>query len=886
MSNNNNKHLRKEAAVSGTQGRGTGGGGGGVADRSTGNINYGNSDDNSRKNNGQQNRPRSRTPTSGRKGYEEEGGTQSTLRNWMDRGGKTTPPPARDEQEKRARTTGTPMREDEKEGNSRSLGLTGTSDVGKEREENGDVRMRKEGEGEATEESNDEETKTEEEEEDDESARGTKLFHDGNTAAPIASVVGLTPTEQTPKSARFASGTSFTRKKTPDSRTRGNTANPYRKAVTTVNSQPRLRNHNFHTYIRVQINIRGEDNTPAAIVRVLGAFLACIQTRDPTACFSKPLNHRMQIHSEKDFPPDFKDFYDYWSHWEHDASYFLIPVPAIKNGRAFHGTLCLATDWEAKRLLEQCVFSIKDISSKGGTIQAFVKDLQDLRTSRNLILFGVPSNVSYEGVGILLSNVMMDMLPEMVAEDPKRYPKAEFEFVPPFKVSRMYVKNTPYVARDRNDETPTWAKLPLHFEVSTNFKETLEDILFFMVRKRVLNQVFGDYAWILKNCAPSAAGEQIKSEMKNALRTHMAIVLSLGRVQLGGLENPDEIVRLNRGLDVMGERKKAVYMSVRKLMMSVKVNGCRLWQFICPTTNGGWCGYYSCGKLCEHHQNLAESWARSTSATVRFKCVARSVEPEDIHKLLRKSFSLPALRNAEKARYINGVIITDQHASMMEVEQKIRRCKWVDKAYLQDDRRVATKDQHTAAILANDPNAFNFQDGNSVRKPPSISGTTAGDTAAMSMINPETGEAWKEGEREQHLAAAVGAMEQVDNDEGSISEESAAWEDPGVEYEFEGLENMDETKDEEGQDGAVDRRREMTRELEEQLMQALLTSGRVNSGEGLPLGRDVHGLMRAAIEALKDTPRPTGTAGQNQPGEGNTGEDHQDSRMHPGGQGP
>lgn len=272
-------------------------------------------------------------------------------------------------------------------------------------------------------------------------------------------------------------------------------------------------------------------------------------------------------------PTGLKDFYDWWSHWEHDASYFLIPVPAIKNGRAFHGTLCLATDWDAKGLLNQCVFSIKNILSKGGTIQAFVKDLQDSRTLWNLILFGVPSNVSYEGVALLLSNVMCEMLPEMVAEDPKQYPEIEFDYVPPFTLSRMYVKNTPYVARGKDDTTPVWAKLPLHFEVSVNCEEILEDILFFMVRKKVINQLFGDYAWILKNCAPMAAGEQIRSEMKRALRTHMVIVLSLGRVQLRGLENPDEVVCLNRGFDDKGKQKKSVYISIRKMMMSIKVNG-------------------------------------------------------------------------------------------------------------------------------------------------------------------------------------------------------------------------------------------------------------------------------------------------------------------------
>lgn len=95
--------------------------------------------------------------------------------------------------------------------------------------------------------------------------------------------------------------------------------------------------------------------------------------------------------------------------------------------------------------------------------------------------------MSYEGVALLLSNVMCEMLSEMVAEDPKQYPEVEFDYVPPFMLSKMYVKNTPYVARDKDDTTPVWAKLPLHFEVSISCEEILEDILLFMVRKKVVS---------------------------------------------------------------------------------------------------------------------------------------------------------------------------------------------------------------------------------------------------------------------------------------------------------------------------------------------------------------------------------------------------------------
>lgn len=155
-------------------------------------------------------------------------------------------------------------------------------------EEDGDVAMGKEGDEEDKDEVEDEDTDEGEDdnmEEDEESDIRTKLFLDDATAMPIATALGLTPTDNTPKSASFAVGTSFTQKKLSRAK---NPVNPYLKAVATSNTatQAKIQSHTFHTYIRVQINIRGEDNTPAAIIRVLGAFLTCLQTKDPLACFT------------------------------------------------------------------------------------------------------------------------------------------------------------------------------------------------------------------------------------------------------------------------------------------------------------------------------------------------------------------------------------------------------------------------------------------------------------------------------------------------------------------------------------------------------------------------------------------------------------------------
>ena len=155
----------------------------------------------------------------------------------------------------------------------------------------------------------------------------------------------------------------------------------------------------------------------------------------------------------------------------------------------------------------------------------------------------------------------------------------------------------------------------LHVEVDLSFEEYLWEIVKFMAETKLLTSVFGDYAFVLKNSPPNEASEGLKQRMKTALRTHMAIVLSMGRVFLRGLDNLDSVVTLHRE-DNDGVSKKPVVMLVRRLMMFYKVNGIKLWQFICPCLDGGWCGFYASGKVCDAHHILAESWSGATAAHV------------------------------------------------------------------------------------------------------------------------------------------------------------------------------------------------------------------------------------------------------------------------------
>lgn len=241
----------------------------------------------------------------------------------------------------------------------------------------------------------------------------------------------------TPKGATFAGDTNFTQKKMPGShvrRSKQTVLNPNTKATvpaTTPTAPTKRHNtHDNHTYIRVQITLKGENDPPTARKRVLGDFLAVLQQKDPTACFTEELNVRKQIYDMVDFPSDFRDFYDDWLFWEHDAGYFLMPAPLGGSGRSYHGTLCLSSNQEGEMLLEQCIFTIRTIQSKGGTIRALVKELQVLRTSRNLILFGVPSNVNFAAVTKLLHDMMEVTLDNMVSFDPVCYPEDQYQRPP------------------------------------------------------------------------------------------------------------------------------------------------------------------------------------------------------------------------------------------------------------------------------------------------------------------------------------------------------------------------------------------------------------------------------------------------------------------------
>jgi hypothetical protein len=231
---------------------------------------------------------------------------------------------------------------------------------------------------------------------------------------------------------------------------------------------------------------------------------------------------------------------------------------------------------------------------------------------------------------------------------------------------------------------------------------------------------------------------------------------------------------------------------------------------------------------------------------------------------MKKSFSMAACKEGERAKYVNGaiVIVSEQHASMLEIDGVIFNKTPIPKASEAHVKQFfwTTTPMHTYTFTALE--------------------SVGRDTFAHSLINPATGEAWKEGEKERHLQNAVVATSPSignQDDDGSIaSDELEGWEMmqlrnveiEGLEgvtamgnYELEGMEEVVPTsrgsvkEDQEDENMEEEEEKLVTSGLGKELRETLVLSGRVGPGEDQSLGWDIQNLMRVArIAALKETP--------------------------------
>jgi hypothetical protein len=202
--------------------------------------------------------------------------------------------------------------------------------------------------------------------------------------------------------------------------------------------------------------------------------------------------------------------------------------------------------------------------------------MQVLNTSKNIILAGVPTDVDSGSLTRILRTDMEEARLRMVARNPSKF--GAISLTPKkFALVMDFVKYTPYKERsmETNPNTiPFWLKMPWHIECHTSDEPKIDALLSYMDRTNCLAQLFGEAAFHHVNLGPKAtAGE--RDTNVGVVTRHIAMVWSVGRVSLKGLNNPDKGVLLKRfdGKD-LEELDAKVIKTVHEIMMhKCKSNG-------------------------------------------------------------------------------------------------------------------------------------------------------------------------------------------------------------------------------------------------------------------------------------------------------------------------
>jgi hypothetical protein len=181
--------------------------------------------------------------------------------------------------------------------------------------------------------------------------------------------------------------------------------------------------------------------------------------------------------------------------------------------------------------------------------------------------------------------------------------------------------------------------MPFHLECVAADEDHLDQILAYMYRSKRLQGLFGEAAFYYKNPGTNAsAGE--RNVLAGILMRHIAMVQSMGRVYIRGLQHPDRVFSIIKYKEEEpGEVSFGVDRSVREIMMEKKIHGTKVWTLLAQTADGLWAGYYQFGIGNNGPKNLAMEWSASLSTHVRFHLIGRGFDSSGINNLIKGSSS-------------------------------------------------------------------------------------------------------------------------------------------------------------------------------------------------------------------------------------------------------
>jgi hypothetical protein len=274
------------------------------------------------------------------------------------------------------------------------------------------------------------------------------------------------------------------------------------------------------TVVTIEIRCIGEGDIRVMVPDLLFEGLKTLEEENKDVCFLHPDNFADQACKRNNMPAKFQCIYENWSAFEEPLAKIR---SKLKKGKSnfFRLSMMLGSSMEPKDLLGRCVMDWDNTWKNGGKVKITYKQMQVLRTSKKIILVGVPTDVDSESLGSMLQTTMEEARITMVNKNPSKF--GTIDKTPRFALSIDFVKNTPYKEGSDDDKIPFWTKTPWHLECRESDKGPIEAILSYMYRSGRIARILGKAAFHHLNPGPDATAG--KRDINAGIATrHIAMI--------------------------------------------------------------------------------------------------------------------------------------------------------------------------------------------------------------------------------------------------------------------------------------------------------------------------------------------------------------------------
>ena len=277
----------------------------------------------------------------------------------------------------------------------------------------------------------------------------------------------------------------------------------------------------------------------------------------------------------------------------------------LKNGhtKQFTGSVWLGSDYDSKELLSSVYLLLGQvIPHGGGKVKFTYKELRDVDTKRDLILFGIPADVNTSAFKHMLQSFLWSAMSMMNAKNPQKFSHVTYGTnVPEFVILSDWLLNAPYQEKAETEGIPFWCNECIQIESQDSDQEILWNVLNHMSITKQDKTPFGEFAWFVKGPRVGVSNAN-KQPLGLLLQSHIAIVRSLTMVPLNGLMFPDIEHEMHLAPDEENKPRELVTLSLQQILMKRRIGRPHVWQCILPRHSGGWEGNHLNGKGCKEHR--------------------------------------------------------------------------------------------------------------------------------------------------------------------------------------------------------------------------------------------------------------------------------------------